>query len=136
LFATACLLGAVDPSLAADDSREMVQLPEKMQQHMLANMRDHLAAINEILLNMAGYEPDQAADIAENRLGMSSLASHGGELMAPFMPEGMQQAGEAMHRAASRFARKAQEGDAMAAYAVLGEVTAACVACHSAYKIH
>jgi len=131
-----CLLFAVSASRAADDSRELVQLPEKMQQHMLANMRDHLAAINEILLNMGGYEPDTAADIAENRLGMSSLKAHGAEHMAPFMPAGMQEAGDAMHRAASRFALKAQEGDAMAAYAVLAEVTAACVACHSAYRIH
>lgn len=136
LFATTCLLAVVNVSVAADDSRELVQLPEKMQQHMLANMRDHLAAINEILVNMAGYEPDAAADIAENRLGMSSLESHGAAHMAPYMPVGMQEAGEAMHRAASRFARKAQEGDAMAAYAILADVTAACVACHSAYKIH
>jgi len=135
LFAMACLLLAAHASFADEDSRELVQLPEKMQQHMLANMRDHLAAINEILLNMAGYEPDTAADIAENRLGMSSLKFHGAEHMAPFMPEGMQEAGDAMHRAASRFALKAQEGDAMAAYAVLAEVTAACVSCHSAYRI-
>jgi len=135
LLALVCLLLVTNASLADEDSRELVQLPEKMQEHMLANMRDHLAAINEILLNMAGYEPDTAADIAENRLGMSSLKAHGAEHMAAFMPEGMQESGDAMHRAASRFALKAQEGDAMAAYAVLGEVTAACVSCHSAYRI-
>ena len=46
-----------------------------MQQHMMSNMRDHLSAINEILIYMAKDDLDQAADIAESRLGMSSLSS-------------------------------------------------------------
>lgn len=136
LFAFAGLLVIANAPANAEDGRQMVQLPEKMQQHMLANMRDHLAAINEILHAMAVDEPDQAADIAEARLGMSSLESHGAAHMAQFMPEGMREAGNEMHRAASRFALKAQEGDAMAAYAALAEVTSACVACHAAYRIH
>lgn len=113
----------------------MVQLPEMMQRHMMSNMRDHLEAINEILLKMADGQLDQAAEIAENRLGMSSLQSHGARHMAEFMPEGMRKAGTAMHRAASRFALKAQEGEALPAYKSLAEVTSACVACHSGYRI-
>ena len=54
---------------------------------------------------------------------------------AQFMPEGMRQAGTGMHRAASRFALKAQEGDELPAYAALSEITSACVACHSGYRI-
>ena len=55
--------GAV--SRAGDERRQLVQMPEMMQQHMLANMRDHLAAINEILLYMANRELDKAAEVAE-----------------------------------------------------------------------
>jgi cytochrome c553 len=55
--------------------------------------------------------------------------------MAPFMPEGMREAGTSMHRAASRFALKAQEGEVLAAYKALSDITAACVACHSGYKV-
>jgi hypothetical protein len=40
-----------------------------------------------------------------------------------------------MHQSASRFARTAQEGDALPAYRALTEVTEACVACHAGYKI-
>ena len=127
---------ATGTNLAADDTRQLVQLPDKMQQHMLSNMRDHLAAINEILQTMAEDDLDGAADIAEARLGMSSLDDHGAAHMAGFMPAGMREAGNGMHRAASRFALKAQEGEAMSAYAALAEVTAACVACHAAYRIH
>ena len=122
-------------SIAAEDPRQLVEMPDMMQQHMLKNMRDHLAAINEILENMSKGRLDNAAEIAESRIGMSSLESHGASHMAKFMPEGMRNAGNKMHRAASRFALKAQEGDALAAYGALTDVTAACVACHSAYRI-
>ena len=119
---------------ASEDSRQLVKLPEMMQQHMMSNMRDHLAAINEILTNMANDKLDKAADVAESRLGMSSLKSHGASHMSKFMPEGMRQAGTSMHKAASRFALKAQEGEALPAYKALSEVTSACVVCHAAYR--
>lgn len=119
----------------ADDARNKVELPAMMQEHMLANMRDHLATIDKILGHLAKGELDKAADAAENRLGMSSLESHGASHLAQFMPQEMQAMGTNMHRAASRFALKAQEGDATAAYKSLQEITAACVACHAAYRI-
>ena len=120
---------------ADEDARQLVELPEMMQQHMMSNMRDHLATINEILVELAKDELDQAADLAESRLGMSSLESHGASHMAGFMPEGMREAGTRMHRAASRFALTAQEGDVLPAYSALSDVTSACVACHSGYRI-
>jgi hypothetical protein len=131
------MLGLLLPGLArsAEDPRQMVELPQMMQEHMLSNMRDHLAAINEILDHMGNGELDRAADIAESRLGMSSLESHGASHMAKFMPEGMQRAGTNMHQAASRFALKAQEGEPLSAYRSLAKVTSTCVACHSSYRI-
>jgi hypothetical protein len=129
------LLAASPLATAVDDERQLVELPEMMQQHMLANMRDHLLALNEILVNMGNAELDKAAEIAEQRLGMSSLDSHGAEHMATFMPQGMRQAGTEMHKAASRFALKAQEGELLPAYKMLSEVTSSCVACHAGYRI-
>ena len=129
------LLLTSSTSIAAEDSRQLVELPEMMQQHMMKNMRDHLVAINEILINIANDELEKAADVAEYRLGMSSLDSHGASHMAKFMPEGMRQVGTSMHRAASRFALKVQEGDLSPAYNALSQVTSACVTCHSGYRI-
>lgn len=122
-------------AFAADDTRQFVKLPEMMQHHMLGNMRDHLITLNEILAYLADHKLDKAADIAEKRLGMSSMPLHGASHMAKFMPKGMQRAGTNMHKAASRFARKAQEGAILPAYRSLAAVTASCVACHSAYRI-
>jgi len=98
-------------------------------------MRDHLSSLNSILLHLDKGELDQAADVAENRLGMSSLELHGASQMAKFMPDGMQQAGTSMHQAASRFALKAQEGEPLPAYRMLSAITSACTACHTTYRI-
>lgn len=129
------LLLASNTLLAEEDPRQLVELPEMMQQHLMTNMRDHLVVINEILIHLASEEMDEAADLTESRLGMSSLKSHEASHMAKFMPKGMQQAGTSMHRAASRFALKAQEGDLLPAYQALTEITSACVACHTSYRI-
>jgi hypothetical protein len=133
-----CLLGVA----SADDvdRRELVALPEMMQQHMLANMRDHLLAVVQIQDALADGEFDAAARIAEQRLGMSSLTSHGASHMAAHMPEPMQVMGTEMHRAASQFALVAQEvsvdRDLPRALKSLSAITQKCVACHAAYRIH
>ena len=135
LLSTILLIGLPVDSIASNDSRMAVELPQMMQQHMLSNMRDHLAAINEILIYLGKGELENAAEIAEYRLGMSSLESHGASHMAQFMPEGMRQAGTAMHKAASRFALTAQEGEVLSAYLALSDITSACVTCHAGYKV-
>lgn len=121
-------------------TRQSVELPELMREHMLANMRDHLRAIEEIQRELSRGSFDVAASIAETRLGMSSLGSHGAEHMAPFMPEDMRALGTEMHRAASRFATLAQEievtDDLPAALEALSDLTARCNACHAGFRVH
>ena len=72
-------------SSAHSDSRQLVELPEMMQQHMMSNMRDHLQTINQILIYLGNDEMDVAADLAEQNLGMSSLNLHGASHLAKFM---------------------------------------------------
>lgn len=134
IIAIFCL--PIGSTVIADEcAREYVELPEMLQRHMMSNMRDHLSTINTILEYLSGEKLDEAAEIAESRLGMSSLELHNASRMAKYMPEGMRRAGTAMHKAASRFALKAQEGELLPAYRALSEITSACVACHAAYRI-
>ncbi|HTQ75290.1 MAG TPA: hypothetical protein VMI74_13485 [Burkholderiales bacterium] len=102
-------------------------------------MRDHLRTLSEIQNYLAKYDFDHAADIAEKRLGMSSFDLHGSHEVAPYMPKGMQEAGTALHHAASRFAVAAQEAavdrDLGRALGALNEVTQTCIACHAAYRL-
>jgi hypothetical protein len=136
LSITIFVLTVVSPlSHAAEDTRQLVKLPEMMQHHMLSNMRDHLQTLNQILIDMGTGKLGKAGELAEAQLGMSSLELHGASHMAKFMPKAMQEMGTNMHKAASRFARKAEEGDLLPAYKMLSEVTSSCIACHTAYRI-
>ena len=137
LLASAC--AAPPHHEAAPDTRVAVDFPPAMRDHTLANMRDHLATLQRIQAELAAGRMDDASHLAESRLGLTSLEAHGAHDLAGYMPEGMQAAGTAMHRAASRFAIAAADagasGDVRPALAALSEVTANCVACHAAYRL-
>jgi len=132
-------LAVLLPAAHAADTRQLVEMPAPMQEHMLTNMRDHLVAMGEIQAALGKGDFDRASDIAEQRIGMSSLTTHGASHMAPYMPKGMQEAGTAMHRAASRLARTAQEvavtNDMRRAVGALAELTQQCTACHAGYRL-
>jgi len=118
-----------------EDQRIFVEMPKMMREHQLTKMRDHLNAINEILMYIANDDLNKAGDIAENRLGMRSRPTQA-EPMRKWMPKGMKAIGFSMHKAASRFALRAKEGKVAPALKALQEVTAACVACHATYRTH
>jgi hypothetical protein len=129
-----------------------------MQQHMLANMRNHLQAMTEILLAMSKAEYSKAADLADQRLGLESTGASAckedeaatpakvaasdmfpDRMIGAHMPMAMRKLGLAMHQSASDFAAiaraAARTGDAKPALAALSQVSQNCVACHSAYRI-
>lgn len=124
---------------SAPDAREFVKFPPMLVEQTLANMRDHLQTLQEIQLHLGMGQTEVAAKLAESRLGMSSLGLHGAAEVSKYMPQGMQDAGTAMHRAASRFAVIAQDagatGDLKPVFAGLAEITAQCVGCHAGYRL-
>ncbi len=148
-FLSACFLATGCGSLpsgehaghqaAPADGRQAVEFPEPMRTHTLANMRDHLLALQEIQQALADGAHEMAGRISERRLGMSSLQAHGAHDVAKFMPEDMQAIGTEMHRSASRFAVEASNAGATAdtrkALGALAAVTRQCVACHATYRM-
>jgi len=150
LFAAGCTTGGErqtheqHSALVADgaqgDSRELVKFPEPMRLHTIASMRDHLLALQQIDVALSKGDFEAASRVAEQRLGMTSLETHGASHLAPYMPKGMQDIGTEMHHAASRFAVEAENAsvsnDVRPALAALGAVMTQCVACHSAYRLH
>lgn len=144
LISGAAILALLAASAAksAEDERELVQMPAMMQQHMLASMRDHLLTLGEILADVSAEKYDDAAKVAEERLGLSSFGLHDAARMAVFMPQPMQEAGTALHRAASRFAIVAKDVDVDRTYdamkqldSALNDMVSACNACHTGYRI-
>ena len=121
------------------DTRVAVEFPAPMKEHILTNMRDHLLAISQIQEAMGNGKFDKAAEIAENRLGQTALKTHNAYENSKFMPKGMQEIGNQMHRSASKFAIEVQNsgatGDMKPAMLALGKTTQACVACHAGYKL-
>ena len=131
LLAMLMLLGMVGYAGAADkDMRQKVKLPEQMHTHMLGNMRDHLQALSEIQVALAAKQLDRAADIAETRIGMTSLASH----MAHTCPKACKTSVSRCITLPARFARTAHEGDGQQALENLAQVTQQGVACHAGYR--
>ena len=129
----------VNAAAKSQDVRQAVHFPQELREHTLSNMRDHLLSMQQIQEALSTQDFDKAADIAEQRLGMSSLKLHGAHEVAKYMPKGMQDAGSAMHHSASQFAIAAQEasatGDVKPTVAALSRVTATCVACHAGYRL-
>ena len=121
------------------DDRPLVKFPDQMCIHMLANMRDHLLALQEIQDALARQQYDTAGDIAEQRPGMTSLKLHGADEAAGFMTYAMQAIGTAMYQAASRFALAAKDaaatGNVKPALEAMARVTQQCVACHASYWV-
>jgi hypothetical protein len=121
------------------DARQLVKYPESLRIHTLANMRDHLSTMGQIQEALASGFFEKASDLAEQRLGMSSLELHGAHEVAKYMPKGMQDAGTAMHRTASRFAIVAKDAavtsDLKPVLASLAKINQSCVVCHAAYRL-
>jgi cytochrome c556 len=132
---TLVLSGLMAYSALAEETRTPVDFPPPMRAHMLANMRDHLAALADANALAAADRWDEAAEAVENRIGMSSMAAHGAAHMAPLMPPEMRAYGNDMHQAASRFSRTLQEADPAAVMAGMGDLLERCNACHKAFRL-
>jgi len=138
----ACTCMVVCVAATAQDERAPVELPPAMREHMLANMRDHLQTLAQILSDISAEKYSDASRIAEERLGMSSLRAHEAAHFAPYFPQPMQDAGNTLHHAASRLALAAADADVDRSYAgllrlntALAEVASACASCHARYRL-
>ena len=111
-------------------------MPDEARELMRKDMLDHLSAINEIIGHLAENKLYAAADVAETRMGRSSMGKHRGTGMGPgkFMTPEMRNIGWAMHDAASEFAKTAKQGNLKNTYSALQAITGSCVACHYSYR--
>ena len=122
---------------AASKHRQLVDMPEQARDLMRDDMLNHLSALNQIIGLLGENNLDEAAAVAESRLGRSSMGKHRGTGMGPgkFMTPEMRSQGHGMHAAATEFAEVAKKGDAKSAYAALHNITSGCVGCHYSFRI-
>lgn len=128
--------GAGGGQSSAEDPRQLVSMPAEAQQLLRKDMIDHLTVLNQIFAHLAANELQQASELAESRLGNSSMGRHRGTGMGPgrFMPPEMHRLGIGMHQAASDFAATATHEKPADAYGALQGVTSFCVACHASFR--
>ncbi len=142
LLALAIAAGGASAQQAQDvpeDPRLPVEMPALQQALIREEMIEHTSTLHQLLVLLAAGKLDQAAEIAEQQLGLSSMGKYAARTrgMGPgrFMPDAMRNIGIGMHQAASDFADIARQGDRDAAYEALQPVTAACVGCHASYRL-
>jgi len=145
ILAVPVLLALAAPWAAAQqpevppDNRQLVSMPPLPAALMREDMIDHLAALNEIVALIGENKLAEAGDVAEKRLGRSTM----GRMMVKakgmgpgrFMPPEMHAIGMSMHDAASEFAQLAKAGDRAKAQAALAGITGKCVACHASFRV-
>ena len=140
-----CLAVTVSLTVSAgkmEDTRTMVKLPSDIEKKMLVNMRDHIGALDDIIQAVQAGEYDEAQEVAESRLGWSSLVRQGDQEVANHWAKPMQKMADQMYRSASDFvivAQNASVEDSKESYqkvlSALGEITAACRGCHQTYRV-
>ncbi|MBI3561685.1 MAG: cytochrome c [Gammaproteobacteria bacterium] len=127
------MVGHEPPTAEAPDTRVVADFPEPIKQAMLQRMRRNLTDIQRIQAALGEGNFDQAAEVAEFSLGVSSLGPHNAR-QAPYMPSAMKELGMTMHKASSQLALVAQTGDMQESVRELAKVTGYCVACHASYR--
>lgn len=139
-IAAAASLSAIADEV--EDARQLVELPPNIEQKMLENMRDHITALDEIIGAVEAGNYEKAEDIAEYRLGWSSLVRRGDQEVANHWATPMQKMADQMYRASSNFvivAQNASVEDNKESYQklmrALRDMTSACRGCHEAFRV-
>lgn len=114
------------------DRRSTVPLLPMMANHQKQNMRDHLAAVQEIVAGVATSD-FEAVERAALRVGssesMTRMCTHMGAGAAGFTERAL-----AFHDTADAIAVAAKKRDTPAVLHALAETLSACNGCHAAFK--
>jgi hypothetical protein len=114
------------------DTRTPLPLTAMMAEHQKRNMRDHLAAIQEIVAALAADEMS-AVEKAARRIGYSDTMAQMCQHMGAAAP-GFADMALAFHRTADTIGDAAQRGDRNAATGALAATLHTCVGCHASYR--
>jgi len=114
------------------DARKPVPLIPMMAQHQKQNMRDHLLAVQEIILALAA-DDFAAVERANARIAsspqMAQMCTHMGAGAPGFSDQAL-----GFHRTADTIAEAAAKKDRKAVLTALGKTLATCTGCHETWK--
>lgn len=114
------------------DQRAPLPLLPMMANHQKENMRDHLAAVQEIVVGLAANDFAKI-EAASERIGfseqMGGMCKHMGAGAPGFTEQAL-----AFHHTADRIGDAARARDQAGVVSALGQTLAACTGCHASYK--
>jgi len=114
------------------DERTPLPLTAMMAEHQKRNMRDHLACVQEVVVELAANDM-AAIERASRRIGysdsMAQMCQHMGAGASGFTEKAL-----AFHRSADTITAAAQRRDRTAVTAALATTLSACVGCHATYR--
>lgn len=125
-----------DPQSMLDelDERAPVPLLPMMANHQKETMRDHLVAVQEIVVGMSAQDFD-AIEQSAKRLGTSAEMGSMCERMGAGAP-GFTEQGLAFHRTADEIGDAARSHDMPRVASALGATLKTCTSCHASFKQH
>ncbi|MEW6435240.1 MAG: hypothetical protein AB1730_27410 [Myxococcota bacterium] len=124
-------LAALD-ALDAPDTRKPVPLIPMMAQHQKQNMRDHLQAVQEMVVALAAdhFAPvEQASARIGSSPQMAMMCNHMGQGAPGFTDQAL-----AFHQTADTIAAAKKKRDRKGVLTALGQTLATCTACHATWK--
>jgi hypothetical protein len=123
---------AAQQALDRLDTRVAVPLLPMMANHQKQSMRDHLLAVQEIIL-AAGNDDFAGIECAAGRIGyseqMGQMCTHMGAGAPGFTEQALN-----FHRTADTIAAAAREHDRAAVMRALGATLQTCTGCHAVFK--
>jgi len=114
------------------DHRMPVPLPRHMAEHQLTQMRDHLAAIQEVMSAVSSGD-FAAVEHSAARIGSSEQMSRMCGHMGAGAP-GFTEMALSFHRTADSITEAAKKRDSHAVTRSVAATLQTCVACHSTYR--
>lgn len=120
-----------------DDARQLVEMPAPAVALLRAEMRAHTLAIAEVSGLLAEGKFEEAAAVADARIGFGAMGLQRGNPNAPgrHMSSAMHRLAIGMHDAGNAWSEAIRSGDSKRIFAGYQMVMSACVSCHMAYRV-
>ena len=113
------------------DTRTQLDVPAEMKLHQLANMREHVQAIQTILGLIADGNFDEASKVAHSKLGLTPEMQ---SMCGSFNNEKFEQLGLAFHRSGDALGETLKTKDVTASLRAVDKTMQHCVACHATFR--
>ena len=115
----------------AADNRTSLNLSPAMKQHQLKNMRAHLTAVQNIIIQISSGNFVQASNTAHQQLGLTKEME---SMCNSFESDIFKDLGISFHKSADELGEILKKGNTEDSLAALGNTLSYCVACHAQFK--